>query len=64
MHHIRSVNEVICHGIPDQRVLVEGDIVNIGMCAPLAITVIELHAYLSSQMSRYTLRVRAYPNPI
>ena len=25
-----SVNEVICHGIPDQRKLVEGDIVNIG----------------------------------
>jgi methionine aminopeptidase len=25
-----SVNEVICHGIPDQRPLVEGDIVNIG----------------------------------
>jgi len=24
-----SVNEVICHGIPDQRPLVEGDIVNI-----------------------------------
>ena len=25
----RSVNEVICHGIPDQRKLQEGDIVNI-----------------------------------
>ena len=25
-----SVNEVICHGIPDQRKLQEGDIVNIG----------------------------------
>lgn len=25
----RSVNEVICHGIPDQRKLKEGDIVNI-----------------------------------
>jgi methionyl aminopeptidase len=24
-----SVNEVICHGIPDQRVLVDGDIVNL-----------------------------------
>ena len=24
-----SVNEVICHGIPDQRILVDGDIVNI-----------------------------------
>ena len=24
-----SVNEVICHGIPDQRVLLDGDIVNI-----------------------------------
>lgn len=26
----RSVNEVICHGIPDQRKLQEGDIINIG----------------------------------
>jgi methionyl aminopeptidase len=24
-----SVNEVICHGIPDQRVLKDGDILNI-----------------------------------
>lgn len=24
-----SVNEVICHGIPDQRPLVEGDIINL-----------------------------------
>ena len=24
----RSVNEVICHGIPDKRPLEEGDIVN------------------------------------
>lgn len=24
-----SVNEVICHGIPDDRALVEGDIVNV-----------------------------------
>lgn len=27
----RSVNEVICHGIPDQRPLQEGDIINIGV---------------------------------
>lgn len=26
---IRSVNEVICHGIPDDRSLEEGDIVNL-----------------------------------
>lgn len=25
-----SVNEVVCHGIPDQRPLEDGDIVNIG----------------------------------
>ena len=25
-----SINEIICHGIPDQRKLVEGDIVNLG----------------------------------
>lgn len=29
----RSVNEVICHGIPDQRKLREGDIVNLGSYA-------------------------------
>lgn len=28
---LRSVNEAICHGIPDQRKLQEGDIVNIGI---------------------------------
>ncbi|QQS23478.1 MAG: type I methionyl aminopeptidase [Actinomycetota bacterium] len=28
-----SVNEVICHGIPDSRVLLEGDIVNIDVTA-------------------------------
>jgi methionyl aminopeptidase len=30
MHSHRSINETICHGIPDRRKLVEGDIVNIG----------------------------------
>ncbi|KAK7041571.1 Methionine aminopeptidase 1 [Paramarasmius palmivorus] len=25
-----SVNEIICHGIPDQRILQEGDIINLG----------------------------------
>ena len=29
-HKSRSVNEVICHGIPDKRKLKEGDIINIG----------------------------------
>ena len=24
----RSINEVICHGIPDQRTLEDGDIIN------------------------------------
>lgn len=28
-----SVNEVICHGIPDSRVLVDGDIVNVDLTA-------------------------------
>ena len=28
-HHSSSVNEVICHGIPDSRPLQDGDIVNI-----------------------------------
>lgn len=31
----RSVNEVICHGIPDQRKLKTGDIINIGLSAYL-----------------------------
>ncbi|CDO70807.1 hypothetical protein BN946_scf184798.g123 [Trametes cinnabarina] len=29
-----SVNEVICHGIPDKRKLQEGDIINIGTVSP------------------------------
>jgi len=36
-HGHSSVNEVICHGIPDKRPLLEGDIVNIGersSCSP------------------------------
>ncbi len=28
-----SVNEVVVHGIPDERVLVEGDIVSVDLCA-------------------------------
>lgn len=28
-----SVNEVICHGIPDQRKLEDGDIINLGTSA-------------------------------
>ncbi len=27
--HHRSINEIICHGIPDNRPLEEGDIVNL-----------------------------------
>lgn len=30
LYILSSVNEVICHGIPDQRKLQEGDIINIG----------------------------------
>ena len=26
-----SVNEIICHGIPDQRPLEDGDIINLGV---------------------------------
>jgi methionine aminopeptidase len=29
MYHIRSINEIICHGIPDVRELQDGDICNI-----------------------------------
>lgn len=31
---LSSVNEAICHGIPDQRRLQEGDIINIGTFGP------------------------------
>ncbi|KAG5637407.1 hypothetical protein H0H81_004665 [Sphagnurus paluster] len=33
-----SVNEVICHGIPDQRKLKNGDIINIGKCTFLILS--------------------------
>lgn len=29
-----SINETICHGIPDQRKLKEGDIINLGKIFP------------------------------
>jgi methionine aminopeptidase len=32
---VSSVNEVICHGIPDHRKLKDGDIVNLGKHAPI-----------------------------
>ena len=38
-----SVNEVICHGIPDTTVLAEGDIVNIDITAFLTIDGIGVH---------------------
>jgi methionyl aminopeptidase len=38
-----SVNEVICHGIPDSTVLVDGDIVNIDITAYLTIDGIGVH---------------------
>ncbi|KAL5533075.1 FMA1 [Sanghuangporus sanghuang] len=31
-----SVNEVICHGIPDRRPLLNGDIINIGLAQPIS----------------------------
>lgn len=43
-----SVNEVICHGIPDQRKLEDGDIINLGTCSMLMPDVTLYHngAYL------------------
>lgn len=38
----RSVNEAICHGIPDQRKLQEGDIINIGTSSAIFISPREL----------------------
>ena len=32
LFRLRSVNEVICHGIPDKRPLENGDIVNCKCC--------------------------------
>jgi len=46
----RSVNEVICHGIPDQRKLQEGDIVNLGSDAR--------HSW--AYCTNFTLDVTAY----
>lgn len=37
IHFRSSINEVICHGIPDQRKLVEGDIINLGSSVTLII---------------------------
>ena len=52
----RSVNEVICHGIPDQRKLREGDIVNLGGYADPSFRLIdELNNF---QTSRCTMTVR------
>ena len=33
-----SVNECICHGIPDQRALVDGDIINIDVTVYLDVS--------------------------
>jgi len=38
-----SVNEVICHGIPDSTVLVEGDIVNIDITGYLVVDGVGVH---------------------
>jgi methionyl aminopeptidase len=38
-----SVNEVICHGIPDSTVLVEGDIVNVDITAYLVVDGVGVH---------------------
>ena len=38
-----SVNEVVCHGIPDDRPLVDGDIVNIDITAFMTIDGIGVH---------------------
>ena len=45
-----SVNEVICHGIPDQRKLQEGDIVNIGSCLVQRSSLGIAHCICYSQM--------------
>ena len=41
----RSVNEVICQGIPDGRKLKEGDIVNLGKPANVAPRLLELKSF-------------------
>lgn len=38
-----SVNEVICHGIPDSRVLADGDIVNVDITAYLVVDGLGVH---------------------
>ena len=46
-----SINEVVCHGIPDQTVLKEGDIINIDVtfCYFLFVNVIERHVFVAKQ---------------
>ena len=57
--HFRSVNEVICHGIPDQRKLQEGDIVNIGEYTHSAAWLIAcVCSHQSSQIFLSTMMVR------
>lgn len=52
VHTPRSVNEVICHGIPDRRKLVEGDIINIGMVTRLLKRIARLR-FLRPDVSLY-----------
>lgn len=46
-----SINETICHGIPDKRKLKEGDIINLGKVSCLSCIVKTENL---SQMSRFT----------
>jgi methionine aminopeptidase len=53
-----SVNEVICHGIPDQRPLQDGDILNIGMFESCVHRALEggTKLHLRAQMLPFTTR--------
>jgi len=41
--NFRSVNECICHGIPDQRPLQDGDIVNRECCSYIPFSSLVFH---------------------
>ena len=45
------MNEAICHGIPDQRRLQEGDIINIGTFGPVGL--LRLLTFKSSDVTLY-----------
>lgn len=57
---LRSVNEAICHGIPDKRKLREGDIINIGAFMCLARKTCTAYIYPDDSATRCIGVLRRY----